>query len=293
MAVGARWHGDRAQRQALQEAAFEVPASASPASLHAAGRSEAATSRSLPARRRTSWSWPGRGAAGGPRRHAQRGRGARASPSAGAARLEAPRPVEEGRERRVRPLHAGESVEDGMASGLPAIPPQIKADGHGRQGRGDRRRRGRGARRSRRCSSSRRRASRGRRGSRCDEHARYRCDGERALPPAPARDFKRIGDAWRRGPNTGGWAPSPVGGDRHAFRERVRAESTSLGRRTGDAAACRPAGVRTPASCSPQRLRVAEYTVRRRSGDPGAPVAAHRPARRQAPRGAATGGRDG
>jgi len=38
------------------------------------------------------------------------------------------------------------------------------------------------------------------------------CDGERALPLAPARDFKRIGDG-DRGPNTGGMGSySPVGG---------------------------------------------------------------------------------
>ena len=36
------------------------------------------------------------------------------------------------------------------------------------------------------------------------------CDGERALPLAPARDFKRIGDG-DTGPNTGGMgAFSPV-----------------------------------------------------------------------------------
>ena len=40
------------------------------------------------------------------------------------------------------------------------------------------------------------------------------CDGERALPLAPARDFKRIGDG-DTGPNTGGMgAFSPVRGDR-------------------------------------------------------------------------------
>ena len=50
------------------------------------------------------------------------------------------------------------------------------------------------------------------------------CDGERALPLAPARDFKRIGDG-DTGPNTGGMgAYSPVAEIDDAFLERVRAE---------------------------------------------------------------------
>jgi phosphoribosylamine--glycine ligase len=50
------------------------------------------------------------------------------------------------------------------------------------------------------------------------------CDGERALPLAPARDFKRIGDG-DTGPNTGGMgAYSPVAEVDDAFLERVRAE---------------------------------------------------------------------
>jgi phosphoribosylamine--glycine ligase len=50
------------------------------------------------------------------------------------------------------------------------------------------------------------------------------CDGERALPLAPARDFKRIGDG-DTGPNTGGMgAYSPVAEVDAAFLERVRAE---------------------------------------------------------------------
>jgi phosphoribosylamine--glycine ligase len=50
------------------------------------------------------------------------------------------------------------------------------------------------------------------------------CDGERALPLAPARDFKRIGDG-DRGPNTGGMGSySPVGGfDDARAREIVAA----------------------------------------------------------------------
>jgi phosphoribosylamine--glycine ligase len=50
------------------------------------------------------------------------------------------------------------------------------------------------------------------------------CDGESALPLAPARDFKRIGEG-DTGPNTGGMgAFSPVEGADAALIERVRAE---------------------------------------------------------------------
>ena len=50
------------------------------------------------------------------------------------------------------------------------------------------------------------------------------CDGETALPLAPARDYKRIGDG-DTGPNTGGMgAFSPVPEVDDAFVERVRAE---------------------------------------------------------------------
>jgi phosphoribosylamine---glycine ligase len=50
------------------------------------------------------------------------------------------------------------------------------------------------------------------------------CDGENALPLAPARDFKRIGEG-DTGPNTGGMgAYSPVAEVDDAFVERVRTE---------------------------------------------------------------------
>jgi phosphoribosylamine--glycine ligase len=50
------------------------------------------------------------------------------------------------------------------------------------------------------------------------------CDGETALPLAPARDFKRIGEG-DTGPNTGGMgAFSPVPGIDDAFLDRVREE---------------------------------------------------------------------
>ena len=49
------------------------------------------------------------------------------------------------------------------------------------------------------------------------------CDGVTALPLAPARDFKRIGDG-DRGPNTGGMgAYSPVDGIDDSFLDQVRA----------------------------------------------------------------------
>ena len=50
------------------------------------------------------------------------------------------------------------------------------------------------------------------------------CDGERALPLAPARDFKRIGDG-DTGPNTGGMGSfSPVPEVDAALVDRIRAE---------------------------------------------------------------------
>jgi phosphoribosylamine--glycine ligase len=51
------------------------------------------------------------------------------------------------------------------------------------------------------------------------------CDGETALPLAPARDFKRIGDG-DTGPNTGGMGSySPVPEVDDAFVERIRARA--------------------------------------------------------------------
>jgi phosphoribosylamine--glycine ligase len=50
------------------------------------------------------------------------------------------------------------------------------------------------------------------------------CDGERAVPLAPARDFKRIGDG-DTGPNTGGMGSfSPVPGVDDTLVERIRAQ---------------------------------------------------------------------
>ena len=54
------------------------------------------------------------------------------------------------------------------------------------------------------------------------------CDGERAVPMAPAQDFKRIGEG-DTGPNTGGMGSySPVPGiDAERAQRRSRAPSTS------------------------------------------------------------------
>ena len=65
------------------------------------------------------------------------------------------------------------------------------------------------------------------------------CDGESALPLAPARDFKRIGEG-DTGPNTGGMgAFSPVDGVDAALIEHVRVESASRSWTSSRAAARR------------------------------------------------------
>ena len=148
----------------------------------------------------------------------------------------------------------------------PRYPAVIKADGLA-AGKGVviAARRGRGARRAR--GDARRAALRRR--TRCvveefldgDELSLLAlCDGERALPLAPARDFKRIGDG-DTGPNTGGMgAFSPVAGDRRRaarrdrrarvhqpVRRRARAPRHAVPRRPlrrADAHRRRPAGAR-------------------------------------------------
>ena len=74
------------------------------------------------------------------------------------------------------------------------------------------------------------------------------CDGENALPLAPARDFKRIGEG-DTGPNTGGMgAFSPVdGADDGADRGRARARSASRSSTSWPAAARRSTACSTPA----------------------------------------------
>ena len=91
------------------------------------------------------------------------------------------------------------------------------------------------------------------------------CDGERALPMAPARDFKRIGDG-DTGPNTGGMGSySPVDGDRRR-RDRRRACTSRSSTR------CAGAARRFAASCTPGCMltadgpKVIEFNVR--FGDP-------------------------
>ena len=73
------------------------------------------------------------------------------------------------------------------------------------------------------------------------------CDGERALPLAPARDYKRIGDG-DTGPNTGGMGASrPVAGIDDALRRaRSRATSTSRSSTSSRAAARRSTASSTP-----------------------------------------------
>ena len=93
------------------------------------------------------------------------------------------------------------------------------------------------------------------------------CDGVHALPLAPARDFKRIGDG-DTGPNTGGMgAFSPVPGIDEAFLERVRAEVhqpvlDELARRGTPFAGVLYAGLMLTAD----GFKVLEYNVR--FGDP-------------------------
>ena len=93
------------------------------------------------------------------------------------------------------------------------------------------------------------------------------CDGVHALPLAPARDFKRIGDG-DTGPNTGGMgAFSPVPGIDEVFLERVRAEVhqpvlDELARRGTPFAGVLYAGLMLTAD----GFKVLEYNVR--FGDP-------------------------
>src|SRR4051812_49450733 len=63
------------------------------------------------------------------------------------------------------------------------------------------------------------------------------CDGERAIPMAPAQDFKRIGDG-DVGPNTGGmgsYSPVPGAGDAHELSAVVHQPLVDELRRRGGA----------------------------------------------------------
>ncbi len=141
-------------------------------------------------------------------------------------------------------------VADRRRRAWPSIdryPVVMKADGlAGRQGRRDRRLRG--ARRAaalegmlgRRIASAARPSS-SRSSSRASScRVLALCDGERAVPLAPARDYKRIGEG-DTGPNTGGMGCfSPVRGHRRALIERVsRDDPPARGRRARAAAARR------------------------------------------------------
>ena len=97
------------------------------------------------------------------------------------------------------------------------------------------------------------------------------CDGESALPLAPARDFKRIGEG-DTGPNTGGMgAFSPVEGADAALIERVPVRD--LPARRGRARAPRHPVPRRPLrGPDADRGRAEGDRVQRalrRSGDPG------------------------
>ena len=66
------------------------------------------------------------------------------------------------------------------------------------------------------------------------------CDGERAVPMAPAQDYKRIGEG-DEGPNTGGMGSySPVPGIDAGARRGARAHRCTSRSSTSCAAAARP-----------------------------------------------------
>ncbi len=97
------------------------------------------------------------------------------------------------------------------------------------------------------------------------------CDGHRALPLAPAQDFKRIGEG-DTGPNTGGmgaYSPVPVAGADVVAEVMERAVSPTLAelkRRGIDYRGVLYAGL----MLTPRGIKVLEYNVR--FGDPEAQV---------------------
>ena len=112
------------------------------------------------------------------------------------------------------------------------------------------------------------------------------CDGERAVPLAPAQDFKRIFDG-DEGPNTGGmgsYSPVPGAGDPHELAAVVHQPLVDELRRRGT-----PFHGVLYAGLDAHRGRPAGHRVQRalrRPGDAGGPApAARRPARPAAPRG--------
>ena len=111
------------------------------------------------------------------------------------------------------------------------------------------------------------------------------CDGERAIPMAPAQDFKRIGDG-DVGPNTGGMGSySPVpGAARRARALRRRAPAARRrAAQAGDAVPRRP--LRRAHAHARRAARHRVQRPLRRPGDAGRPPApAQRPARAPAAR---------
>jgi phosphoribosylamine---glycine ligase len=91
------------------------------------------------------------------------------------------------------------------------------------------------------------------------------CDGERAIPMAPAQDFKRIGDG-DVGPNTGGmgsYSPVPGAGDAHELSAVVHQPLVDELRRRGTPF---PGVLYAGLMLTPDGPRVIEYNAR--FGDP-------------------------
>ena len=119
------------------------------------------------------------------------------------------------------------------------------------------------------------------------------CDGERAVPMAPAQDYKRIFDG-DEGPNTGGMGSySPVPGvDAATLEEIVRDRPPAGRRRAARARHAVPRRLYAGLMLTADGPRVLEFNVR--FGDPETqavlPRLRTRPARRCSPRATRPGG---